>query len=324
MKSKIEIYRNEDHQLEVSVRFEKETIWLTQAQLADLFRKDVRTISEHIQRIFKTRELDQDSTVRKFRIVRQEGSREVARTIDHYNLDMIISVGYRVNSKQGILFRQWATSRLKEYLVQGYAVNKERLKQKDLKIETLKTGIRIINRALETEMDKQGSSVLKLFSKGLELLDDYDHEELDLKGNTQKEVKYLDVEDYLDLIHEMQSDFKSDIFALPKDNSFESSINQIRQQYNAKDLYPSVEEKAANLLYFVTKNHSFVDGNKRIAAACFLYFLQENNFLFNKDREQIISNEALATLTLFIATSRSEESETVKRIVISILNRNNC
>jgi prophage maintenance system killer protein len=323
VENKVEIFKTAENQTEIRVKFDEETVWLNQKQLGQLFEKDSDTIGLHLKNIYFSGELEEIPTTEESSVVQKEGNRNVRRKIKFYNLDAIISVGYRVNSKRGIQFRQWATARLKDYLVQGYALNEKRLKQKDLKIETLKTGIRIINRALESEMDKQGSAMLKMFSKGLELLDDYDHEELDIKGNTQREVQYPDVEDYLKLVNEMKSDFHSGVFAKLKDESFDSSVNQIRQQFAGKELYPTVEEKAANLLYYITKNHSFVDGNKRIAAACFLYFLQQNNFLLNKKKEQIISNEALATLTLFIATSRSEESETVKRIIISILNRNN-
>jgi prophage maintenance system killer protein len=164
--------------------------------------------------------------------------------------------------------------------------------------------------------------MLKLYSKGLELLDDYDHQRLDAKGTTLKETVYPDFGDYMELIRSMYPEFESGVFALPKDNSFHSSINQIRQSFDDKDLYPSIEEKSANLLYFITKNHSFVDGNKRIAAACFLYFLQKNNMLFNNNGSQIINNETLASLTLFVASSETSEAEIVKRLIISILNYN--
>jgi prophage maintenance system killer protein len=165
--------------------------------------------------------------------------------------------------------------------------------------------------------------MLKLYSKGLELLDDYDHQRLDAKGTTLKETVYPDFDEYMELIRSMYPEFESGVFARPKDNSFHSSINQIRQSFDDTDLYPSIEEKSANLLYFITKNHSFVDGNKRIAAACFLYFLQKNNVLFNNNGSQIISNETLASLTLFVASSETSEAEIVKRLIISILNHNN-
>lgn len=320
--SKIEIYNTAENNTEIKVQFDADTVWLTQAQMVELFQKNKRTISEHINNVFSDAELERISTVRKFRTVQTEGKRKVVRNLDHYNLDVIISVGYRVKSKRGTQFRQWATQRLKDYLVQGYAINEKRLSQKEQQVEYLKTGIRILNRAIEQEAIKEESEMLNLFAKGLELLDDFDHENLDIKGKTLSKTVYPNFNAYMKLIEAMCSEFKSGVFAQPKDDSFNSSINQIRQSFNGKDLYPSLEEKAANLLYFITKNHSFVDGNKRIAAACFLYFLQQNKALFNKKSEQIISSEALASLTIFIASSESEESETVKKLTISILNRN--
>jgi len=244
--------------------------------------------------------------------------------------DAILSVGYRVNSKRGTQFRQWATQRLKEYLVEGYAINEKRLAEKQQQVEYLKTGIKILNRAITqqatAEESKQAtaeeSKMLQVFAKGLELLDDYDHEQLDLKGKTIRQTVYPKVNEYLDVITKMKSSFESDVFAKPKDKSFESSVNQIAQRFNSKDLYKSIEEKAATLLYLIVKNHSFVDGNKRIAAACFLYFLEKNGMLYLKSRETIISNEALASITLFVATSKPEEMPTVKNLIISILNRN--
>ncbi len=321
MDNKIEIYKT-NNGTEINVKLEEDTIWLSQQQMAELFDKDVRTINEHIKNIYDTQELYRDSTIRKFRIVRKEGKREVNRSIDHYNLDMIISVGYRVNSKRGTQFRQWATLRLKDYLVKGYAINEKRLIQKQQEVEYLKTGIRIVSRAIEEATNEQNKEVFQIFSKGLALLDDYDHEELDKVGTTKKEVVYPNKKDYLNLINNMYSEFESDVFAKPKDNSFDSSINQIRQVFGGVDLYETIEEKAANLLYFITKNHSFVDGNKRIAAACFVYFLKQNGALLKEDGQPIIDNNTLAALTLFIATSKTEESDIVKQLVISILNRN--
>jgi death-on-curing family protein len=320
MENRIEIYQK-NNKTQVEVRFENETIWLSQKQMAELFEKDIRTINEHIKTIYKTKELTKDSTVRKFRIVQQEGNRKVTRNIEHYNLDMIISVGYRVNSVRGTQFRIWATQRLKDYLIKGYAINEKRLAEKQQEVEYLKTGIRILGRAIETKLEENESEILKLFAKGLELLDDYDHQTLDKKGKSTKQTVYPSVNDYLKMIDEMYSDLKNDVFAKPKDESFESSVNQIGQVFADTELYPTIEEKAANLLYYIVKNHSFVDGNKRIAAACFLYFLEKNDSLLINGKP-ILSNEALASLTLFIATSKSEEADIVKRLIISILNRN--
>lgn len=318
--NQILIYEAEDGNIKIDTRFEDETVWLTQNQIVNLFESSKANISEHIKHIFESGELELNSTVRNFRTVQLEGSRRVTRKRLHYNLDMIISVGYRVNSVRGTQFRIWATQRLKEYLVQGVAINEKRLAQKQQEVQYLKTGIRILNRAIEQKLDGKFDEVLAIFSKGLALLDDYDHESLDQKGISQIDVIYPEYHEYMEMIQEMYSDYESDVFAKPKDDSFNSSINQIRQSFNDVELYPTLEEKAANLLYFITKNHSFVDGNKRIAAACFLYFLEQNNSLLI-DGQPIISNEALASLTLFIASSKSEEVDTVKRLIISILNR---
>lgn len=319
MNSSIEIYQSQDNQIELNVKFEADTAWLTQAQMANLFEQTKQNISLHINNCFKEGELDENSVVKESLTTAADGKKY---KIKYYNLDVIISVGYRVKSKQGTQFRQWATQRLKDYLVQGYAINQKRLEQKNQEIQHLKDGIKILSRAIEAKTDKSNEleyEILKTFAKGLELLDNYDHEKLDQKGNTTTDTIYPDYEEYIELIAEMYSDFESDIFAKPKDDSFHSSINQIKQSFGGEDLYPTLEEKAANLLYFIVKNHSFIDGNKRIGAACFLYFLQRNNILL-KDNKPIIDNEALATLTLFIASSKTSEADTVKHLIISILN----
>lgn len=318
--NQIEIYQANDGTTQIKVQFEQDTVWLTQRQMAELFGKDVRTISEHIQNIYSTEELLASSTLRKFRRVRQEGERKVNRNIDHYNLDVIISVGYRVNSKQGTQFRIWANRVLKEYLIKGYAINEKRLAQKEQEVQILKNGIQILGRAIEEKA--ADNEWLATFTKGLSLLDDYDHEQLDKKGLTTKAAVYPSKDDYQELINEMLDQFDSDVFGRAKDESFESSLAQIEKGFEDKDFYPTLEEKATMLLYLIVKNHSFVDGNKRIAAACFLKFLQENKMLFNTQQQPIIGNDTLASLTLFIAVSKPEEMETVRRLVISVLNRN--
>ncbi len=324
IQSQIEIYQAKDGSTQIIVQFEQDTVWLTQAQMAELFGKDVRTINEHLQNIYASEELTSHSTIRNFRIVRQEGKRQVKRAIDHYNLDVIISVGYRVNSKQGTQFRMWANTILKEYLVKGYALNEKRLAQKEQEIKLLKDGIHILTRAAGIAIEDKASNnvILETFAKGLSLLDDYDHEQLDAKGLTTKEATYPSLIDYQEIINQMLTEFKSDVFGKEKDKSFESSVAQIEKGFRKDDFYPSLEEKATTLLYLVVKNHSFVDGNKRIAAACFLKFLEQNNMLFNAEKQPIINNDTLASLTLFIASSKPEEMETVKRLVISVLNRN--
>ncbi|SEG18306.1 RhuM family protein [Algoriphagus boritolerans] len=322
MDNQIEIYQGSDGQTLIEVKFEEDTVWLNQKQLAELFGKDVRTISEHIKTIYKSQELEKDSTIRNFRIVQIEGKRNIERNIDHFNLDIIISVGYKVNSKQGIQFRQWATKRLKDYLIQGYAINENRLAQKEQEVQTLKDGIRILSRAIQQKEEDLNLDWLNHFAKGLELLDDYDHENLDKKGLSKRKVNYPDLAQYQEVIRSMRSDFESGVFGREKDGSFESAIAQISKGFGEEDFYPTLEEKAATLLYLIVKNHGFVDGNKRIAAACFLFFLQHNDILHTSDGIPIISNDALASLTLFIASSKPEEMDTVKKLVISVLNRN--
>lgn len=318
MENKVAIYKTATG-TEVTVQLENETVWLDASTIAVVFGVNRPAIVKHVGNIYKSGELEENSTCSILEQVAADGKK---RKMNFYNLDMILSVGYRVNSSQATKFRQWATARLKDYLVQGYAINQKRLQQKQQEVEILKTGLRIVNRAIENAANEQEQEVFRQFAKGLTLLDDYDHEALDEKGLTQKEAIYPNFEDYMALIGQMYSDFESSVFAKPKDDGFHSSINQIKQSFGEKELYPSIEEKAANLLYFITKNHSFVDGNKRIAAACFLYFLQQNNALHNSKGEAIINNETLATLTLYIANSRTEESEVVKRLIISVLNRN--
>ncbi|MDX9932093.1 MAG: virulence protein RhuM/Fic/DOC family protein [Bacteroidales bacterium] len=316
MSNEIEIFKSSDNKIELKVKFDSDTVWLSQEQLIVLFERDQSVISRHINNIFKEKELDRKSNMQKMHIPFSD------KPVAFYSLDVIISVGYRVKSLRGTQFRQWATARLKDYLVQGYAINEKRLQQKQQEVEFLKTGLRIVSRAIEHAADEHEQEVFRQFARGLALLDDYDHEALDKKGHTLKETVYPGFEDYMELIRLMYSDFESSVFAKPKDESFHSSINQIKQSFSGTDLYPSIEEKAANLLYLITKNHSFVDGNKRIAAACFLHFLKRNQALFNSKGEPIISNETLATLTLYIANSRPEEDDVVKRLIISVLNRN--
>ena len=322
-KNQIEIYQANDGSTQINVQFEQDTVWLTQAQMAELFGKGRTTITEHIQNVFTEGELLEEVVCRDFRHTTQHGAikgKSQSKDVKYYNLDVIISVGYRVKSKQGTQFRIWANKILKEYLVNGYAVNEKRLAQKEQEVQLLKNGIQILSRAIEEKANE--NEWLSVFSKGLQLLDDYDHEQLDAKGLTKKQALYPTREDYQELINEMVVDFDSQVFGKEKDQNFQSSIAQIEKGFGENDFYPTLEEKATMLLYLVVKNHSFVDGNKRIAAACFLKFLQANQMLYNKQNELIISNDTLASLTLLIASSKPEEMKTVNRLVISVLNRN--
>lgn len=322
MEKSIEIYQSVDGKTEVAVRFEEESVWLSQYQLAELFDTDRTSVLKHLQNIYETGELDEKATCARIAQVRQEGKRKVARQILHYNLDAIISVGYRVNSLRGTQFRQWATKRLKDYLVQGYAINEKRLEQKRQEVRHLKDGIRILSRAIENKAADANFHWLNLYAAGLRLLDDYDHETLDTNGQTTGTVAYPSYEDYMAMVDRMCADVDSTVFGRERGDGFKSAIEQIRQGFGKAELYPTFEEKAATLLYLVVKNHAFVDGNKRIAAACFLLFLEMNHRLGPDPERLAMSNEALAGLTLFVAVSRPDEMETVRRLIISILNRN--
>jgi prophage maintenance system killer protein len=250
--------------------------------------------------------------------VQTEGKRKVKRKIEYYNLDVIISVGYRVKSLRGIQFRQWATQRLKDYLVQGYAINEKRLAEKQMQLEMLQSGIRILHRALE---ENKNQDSLAFFTAGLELLDQYDHQSIRAEGAVTKQAVYPTLEDYLHIINSLKPEFGSAVFAVPKDQSFESAISQIAQTFDGKELYPTIEEKEAVLLYLIVKNHAFADGNKRIGAACFLHFLHVNGLLFDTEGTPIISNETLAALTLFVAVSKPEEKDLVVKLTVNILNK---
>ncbi|TCK80626.1 RhuM family protein [Albibacterium bauzanense] len=313
MKNQIEIYQATDGQTQVEVTFDQDTVWLTQQQMSALFNQTKQNISLHINNCFREKELVRNATVKKSLTVQKEGVRQVKRAIEFYNLDVIISVGYRVKSQQGTQFRQWATQRLRDYLVQGYAINKTRLAQKQQEVQILKDGIRILSRAIKGKIIETELGWLEHFAKGLELLDDYDHEQLDDKGLTKRLANYPESADYEKIINMMRADFHSAIFGKEKDGSFQSAIAQISKGFNKEDFYPSIEEKAVTLLYLIVKNHGFVDGNKRIAAACFLLFLEKNDLLYVQNRKPIVSNEALASLTLLVASSKPEEMETVKK-----------
>jgi len=323
MENQIEIYTSNEGLTQIEVNFDGDTVWLSQTQLIVLFNSSKANISAHIKRIFLSGELPFSSTVRKMRTVQLEGKRQVSREIEYYNLDVIISVGYRVNSRSGIEFRQWATQRLKDYLIEGIAINEKRLEEKNKEIHVLHDGIRILSRAIEDQASNHESYAwLHQFSVGLQLLDDYDHESLDVSGIHIGVPDYPSMSEYMELVEQIRAEFNSNVFGKEKDRGFDSAVNQISQGFGNQDAYPSLEEKAATLLYLIIKNHAFVDGNKRIAAACFLLFLNRNKLLYANSGQTIISNEALASLTLFVASSKPEEMETVKKLLISVLNRN--
>lgn len=325
MENEVIIYQTEDGQTKIDVRMEKETVWLTQELMSKLFETTVPNINMHVKNIYKEKELEEVSTIKDFLIVRDEGERSVSRNIVHYNLDVIISVGYRIKSKRGTQFRIWATQTLKEYLLKGFAINEEKfIKQKE-KFELLKNTVELFERGLSNQIEdlNQAKSLAALmtdFAKGLELLDDFDHQSLDKKGLTKQPAIEISKDEFLQVVENMKTKHQTDVFAQPKDESFESSVNQIYQTIGGEDCYATLEEKAAMLLYLIVKNHSFTDGNKRIGAACFLYFLDKNSALY-QGQKPVIDANTLFALTLIIAESKSEEMQIIKQIVMSVLNR---
>ena len=308
-KGNIIIYQTKDGQTLIDVRLENETVWINRQQMAELFDRDVKTIGKHITNALKE-ELKEIPVVAKFATVQKEGEREVERQIEYYNLDVIISVGYRVKSKRGVEFRRWANSVLKQYILKGYAVNDNRIRQ-------LGEVIRIMKRT-ENELDsRQVLSVIEKYSSALDLLDSYDHQNMTRpEGNRATYV--LTYEECMDVIQSMRFGDESDLFGKEKDDSFKGSIGNIYQSFGGTDIYESLEEKAANLLYLVTKNHSFFDGNKRIAATMFLYFLDKNEVLFI-DGQKKIEDAALVALTIMIAESRPEEKEMMISVIMNCM-----
>ena len=307
-KNEIILFETADNEVSLQVQMKDETVWLTRNQMAELFDRDVKTIGKHISNALKE-ELD-GSTVAKFATVQTEGNREVTREIEYYNLDMIISVGYRVKSQRGVEFRRWANSVLKEYILKGYAVNDKRINQ-------LGQIVQIMKRA-ENQLDaQQVLSVVESYSAALDMLDDYDHQTMSKpKGN--KATYVLSYDECREVIDKMKYASCSDLFGNEKDESFKGSIGAIYQSFDGKDLYPSLEEKAANLLYFVTKNHSFADGNKRIAATMFLYFLDKNKALFVEGSKRI-TDFTLVALTIMIAESKPEEKEMMVNVIMNCM-----
>lgn len=313
-KNEIILFENQGVKLEVNLK--DETVWLNRQQIAELFNRDIKTIGKHINNALNE-ELKDISTVAKFATIQNEGSRTITRNIEYYNLDMIISIGYRVKSKNGILFRQWANKILKDYMLKGYAVNQARLDYLEKTVKLIDIANRIDDR-LEGDDAKEILKVIGSYSKALDLLDDYDHRTLKkIKGNTDSRI--IQYQDCMDIIHKLKFNEKSEIFGVERDKGLESIINNIYQSFAGQDIYKSIEEKAANFLYLIVKNHVFVDGNKRIAATLFIYFLNYYNILY-KDEKQIIDNNTLTALTLLIAESNPKEKEIIIDLVINFLN----
>jgi len=325
--NKIIIYQTEDGQTQIDVRLENETVWLTQAQMAELFQTDRTSIVRHINNIYKVEELDRESTCAKIAQVQIEGKRNVKRNIPYFNLDMIISVGYRVNSKRGVKFRQWANKVLKQYLIKGYAVN-ERIRKEQ--IGELRQLVGMLGRTIQNQPLLSNDETNALFevvtdyTYALDTLDNYDYERLTIDKTTKQEPFHATYENAMEAINGLRDKFGgSTLFGNEKDDSFKSSIGQIYQTFGGEELYPSVEEKGAMLLYLVTKNHSFSDGNKRIAATLFLWFLHNNGILYREDGSKRIADNTLVALTLMIAESRTEEKDVMVKVVVNLINQRN-
>ena len=327
--SNIEIYKTESGETAISVRLEKDTVWLSLAQLTELFQRDKSVISRHLNNVFTEKELLREATVAKIATVQFEGSREVERQIEFFNLDVIISVGYRIKSLQGTQFRIWANRVLKDYLIKGFSINELKIRQQKEQLKELQNSVKILGNVLNYKALSNDESVglLKIISDyayALDILDQYDYQTLEIKDTSGKATYQLTYEEaFKQIMLAKKVHGNSDLFGREKDESFRSSVASIYQTIDGADVYPSIEEKAANLLYFITKNHSFTDGNKRIAAFLFLYFLERNGILFDTNGNKRIADNTLVALTLMIAVSKPEEKDTMIKVIVNLINRNN-
>lgn len=324
--SNIVIYQTPDGETSIDVRLEGDTVWLSRMQIAELLQTKPQNISLHIGNIYREQELDANSTRKDFFLVQTEGKREVSRRIQLYNLDVIISVGYRVKSKRATQFRIWANKVLKEYIIKGYAINQNaRIEQ----LEELKQTISIMSNVIAAHQVTKDEAigllrVISDYTYALDTLDRYDFQQLEISNVTTLEGFRATYENAMEALRTLKRRFgESALFANEKDESFKSTLGAIYQTFGGEELYPSVEEKAANLLYLVVKNHSFSDGNKRIAAFLFLWFLENNGILYRKDGTRLLDNNTLVALTLMIAESNVEEKDIMIKVVVNLINHNN-
>ena len=326
----IVIYQSEDGLVTMEALIDPtgETIWASQRAMAELFGVNSQAITRHLQHIYEEGELVKEATCSKMEQVRQEGKRTVTRQIEFYNLDAIISVGYRINSKRATSFRVWSTQVLRQYMIKGYVVNRAVVAEK--RYEELKKAMGLLENVFSKELLLTSDQATDLFdvirdyTYALDTLDAYDYQSLKIADTTSPERFHATYENAMETIKSLKTKFGgSDLFGVEKDASFHSSIGQIYQTWDGKDLYPSIEEKAAMLLYLVVKNHSFVDGNKRIAATLFLWFMQNNGILYRQDGTKRISDASLVALTLMIAESHTDEMDTMVKVVVSLINRKN-
>lgn len=325
--NKIIIYQTDDGQSQIDVRLDEETIWLSQKQMGKLFEKNSDTIGLHIKNIYNTGELNEISTTEKYSVVQKEGKRGVKRKIKFYNLDVIISVGYRVNSKRGTQFRIWANNVLKNYLVEGFAINEKRLQQKIEQLDEIKKIIQLQEKVISGYQLKSSETeglvqIISEYSYALDLLDDYDYQRINLPDTGTKSLSKISYKEAKNAIKKFAEKTKAtDLFGLEKDDSFKGSLENIYQTFDGKDLYLTVEEKAAKLLYLVVKNHSFVDGNKRIAAFLFIWFLELNSILYDKNGLKQLSDSTLVALTLMLAESNPKDMDIMNKLVVNLLAR---
>ena len=309
MKNEIILFENQDVKLEVNMK--DDNVWLTQGQMAKLFGKNRTVVTRHIKNIFKDGELEEKSNVQKMHIANSD------KPVSLYSLDVIISIGYRVKSQNGVIFRKWANKVLKDYLLKGYAVNQKRLEYLEKTIKLIDIAGRMDNE-LKTAEAKEIIKVINNYSNALNLLDDYDHKRI-IKPSGTKDNKKITYEDCMNVIGKLKFNSDSNLFALERDEGLKEVIGTIYQSFDGKDLYPTIEEKAANFLYLITKNHTFIDGNKRIAATLFIYFLEFYNILYNENG-QIINNNTLVAITLLIAQSNPKEKDILIDLVMNFLN----
>ena len=325
LNNQIIIYHTEDGQMQIDVRLENETVWLTQKQIAELFGTKRPAITKHLKNIYASEELDEGSTCSILEHMGNEGKQTYSTK--YYNLDVILSVGYRVNSKNATRFRQWANKVLKQYLIKGYAINDRMRKEQ---IGELRQLVGMLGRTIQSQPLLSNDETNALFevvtdyTYALDTLDNYDYERLTINKTTKEEPFHATYENAMEAINGLREKFGGSVlFGNEKDDSFKSSIGQIYQTFDGEELYPSVEEKAAMLLYLVTKNHSFSDGNKRIAATLFLWFLNNNHILYHPDGSKRIADSTLVALTLMIAESRTEEKDVMVKVVVNLINKNN-
>jgi prophage maintenance system killer protein len=332
-RGEIVIYQTKGGETALEVKLEQETVWLNLNQMADLFERDKSVISRHIHNIYQEGELNLGSTVAKFATVQQEGARAVERGVDFYNLDVIISVGYRVKSQRGTQFRIWASQVLKDHILKGYSINEKRLREQNARLLELQKTVSLLQRVMEgRELARDEATgllqVITDYSYALSLLDQYDHQQLKIRHTTKKipfVLTYEAARRAIDKLGERSGKKGQSValFGREKDQSFQGSLSAIYQTFGGKDVYPSIEEKAAHLLYFVIKNHSFIDGNKRIGAFLFIWFLDVSGILYADDGRKRISDNALVALTLMIAESRPEDKDIITKVIVNLINRDN-